>query len=113
MTTLLIVQLPDGRRRRCAAACHHALPGATRCICGGVYRGLQDPSEDLRRVVDAHAGAVLAAAARRETAGDWRILAWREALDGPLLWRDGPLGLAAQLPLFAEIAAPAGGGHGA
>ena len=87
MTTLLIVQLPDGTHRCCAAWCHHAHHRRSRCICGGAYHGLGDPSEALRRAVAERWPAVLTWLAAREEAGELLITAWREALDGPLLWR--------------------------
>jgi len=90
MTTLLIVRTAAGRRRVCDARCHNATARQTRCICGGLFRGAQDPSDDLRDAVRASAGPALLRLAQLEGAGLLRIVAWREELDGPLLYRDRP-----------------------
>ena len=109
MTTLLMVEGPDGRVHRCAASCHNARSLVSRCICGGVFTGIPDPSVDLRDAVTERMGALLTRFARRECAEDWRIVAWRESLEGPLLWRDQHHDVTGQLPLFSEMPASARG----
>lgn len=53
MTTLIRVMDASGKEaRRCDARCHRANPKSphpSRCICGGLLRGIETPG-DMRRV---------------------------------------------------------------
>lgn len=77
----------DGRRGRCDAACHHARRRRCPCVCGGTYHGAAEWGPGLAATVRELHQLLLARLGVLEQTGALTILAWRETLDGPLVWR--------------------------
>jgi len=87
MATVLLVMYGSGRRGRCDAACHNGGRRRCPCVCGGAYHGLGRGSLALAAALLELQPRLLMDLSILEQTGACRIVAWREALDGPLIYR--------------------------
>ena len=109
------MRFADGRRGRCDANCHQAHGLRCPCVCGGAYHAQGWADENLAAAVEELHGVILSRLGLREHAGELRILAWRERLDGPLVLRRSlaPAARTGQLALaLGPAATPSGGARG-
>jgi len=84
-------------------------------VCGGAYHAAGWADEALADAVEQLHAVILSRLGIREHAGELRILAWRERLDGPLVLRRNlrPAARTGQLTLALGPAAnPPGGARG-
>lgn len=87
MATLLLVRYADGHRGRCDQFCHDGGRPGCPCVCGGAYHGLGEGSAELERALLELQPMLLMSLSFLEQAGALSIVAWREVLTGPLMYR--------------------------
>lgn len=87
MATVLLVRYADGRRGRCDDWCHNGGRPRCPCVCGGAYHGLRAGSRELEQAILELQPMLLMSLSILEQAGALHIVAWREVMAGPLLYR--------------------------